>query len=71
VIPGLGSDDALVLIQGDASRDRSVDYDNLMLAIRADVADPLQRCPLGAGPRACRRPRGDRGRPAQVDDCWA
>ncbi len=42
VIPGLGSDDAMVLINSDASGDRSVDYDNLMMAIRADVADPLR-----------------------------
>ena len=42
VIPGLGSDDAMVLIDGDASGDRSIDYDNLMMAIRADLADPLR-----------------------------
>ena len=42
VIPGLGSDDAMVLIDGDASADRSIDYDNLMMAIRADLADPLR-----------------------------
>lgn len=41
VIPGLGGDDAMVLIQGDPSQDRSADFDNLMLALRADVADPL------------------------------
>jgi hypothetical protein len=68
VIPGLGSDDALVLIQGDASRDRSVDYDNLMLAIRADVADPLSGARSALARARAGDPEATQAALAQVDD---
>lgn len=42
VIPGLGSDDAFVLMSTDPSRDQGSGYDNLMETIRADLRDPLR-----------------------------
>ncbi len=68
VIPGLGSDDALVLIHGDSSRDRSVDYDNLMLAIRADVADPLSGARSALARSRAGDPEATQAALAQVDD---
>jgi signal transduction histidine kinase len=41
VIPGLGRDDAFVLIAPDAGEDGGAAFDNLMQVIRADLRDPL------------------------------
>lgn len=42
VLPGLSSDDAVVLIQDVAEEKATVGFDNLMMVIRSDLKEPLQ-----------------------------
>jgi light-regulated signal transduction histidine kinase (bacteriophytochrome) len=42
VLPGLSSDDAVVLISDVAEEQASVGFDNLMMVIRSDLKEPLQ-----------------------------
>ena len=43
VIPGLSQDDAFVLIGNDPGADHGEAFDNLMMVIRSDLKDPLDR----------------------------